>query len=164
MFLHGREHLTNTFADKEFSFFPQSFYPTMYEVYMNINTGLASMIERSHQANNNEIIIELDGGNGLLAYLCKDLCTKYYFVQHYRSNEISAVKNFKTHGLDDKVRMSFNATRISHIVGQIGDDARITLVFQELGIKKSPFDRKKSEWRRNYLIILYGKVTFLYEM
>jgi hypothetical protein len=142
--LHGVEKLTETCDGKEFSFFPQNYYPIIFESYENLNKVLASMIKRS---NRNDTVVEIDGANGVLATLCRDYCKMFYIVQHTTITATNVHVNLQAHGLNEdycKVLYKHSNKLLKDVIWGKEDEARITLVFQNFGYKISPIDKKKS--------------------
>ena len=135
----------DTCDGKEFSFYPQNFYPIVYESYENLNKVLASMIKSSSR---NETVVEIDGANGLLATLCKDYCKRFYITQNSTATIGNVEANLKNHGLNEDFKVLYKSN--NRILGNLfwGDDqdeSRITLVFQNFGHKLNSFEKIKSK-------------------
>jgi hypothetical protein len=131
----------------EFNFYPHSFYPIVYESYDFLNKKLASMIEMTHKQNKNNVIIEFDGVNGLLAVLCRDFCEQYHLIEHNKIGFKTTDSNLKEYGLatQEKVTVNFGIQCLRKICTELGSDARVTVVFQNYGLPMLHYDRLKSK-------------------
>lgn len=145
--VYGQEKLVNKCRNLEFFFYPQSYYPIVFESYECLNTKLASMIEKTHTQNKNDIIIECDAANGVLAVLCRDFCKKYHLIEHNKISYISTEANLKTYGVDtqDKTTISFGIHSFRRVCKELNPDARVTVVFQEFILPMIEYDRQKSK-------------------
>ena len=95
--IYGDGYLTNKCHDKSFSFYANSYYPSIYESYSNLNAKLADMIKKNTQKD--EIIVELDTANGVLGSLISDHSTRFYSIAQYKHTLKGIEANLKNNGL-----------------------------------------------------------------
>ena len=102
----------------------------------------------THKQNKNNVIIDFDGVNGLLAVLCRDFCEQYHLIEHNKIGFKTTESNLKEHGglaAQEKVTVSFGIQCLRKICKELGSDARVSIVFQNYGVPMLHYDRLKSK-------------------
>ncbi len=114
---------------------------------------LANLIESSSKNNQTDIVIEIDGVNGVLASLSKSNCKKFYSIQQYKQTVPGFIENvlgnnFETNNNDYlKTYFKLNKSKMNmmNILRENDSNARICVVFQAFEKNMVNYDSKYSK-------------------
>jgi hypothetical protein len=150
--LFGQPYLINKIDTKEFKFYAQNFYPEVFEAYERLNKTLANLIESSKKNNQTDVVIEIDGANGVLASLSQSNCKKFYSIQQYKQSIPGVIENgmANNHKIDDNsylktfFRLNKSKTHLFNILKENDLNTRICVVFQSFEKSMINYDNKNS--------------------
>jgi hypothetical protein len=126
----------------DFDFYPESYFPDIFEAYENLNISLAQMIDSVQ----NDVIVEIDAMNGVLANLLKKDFKKFYSMVENSQNR-SLESNLKKIG-DEKFKIFSNMAKcgrsFSSILNENDKEAKLSVIFHANNLPLIPFKRKLS--------------------
>lgn len=133
----GADRLVEKCDGKEFSFFADNTYPGIFEAYEKLNQNLALMLEEAQKENKTDILLELDGANGVLGTLASKNYSKFYAIQNSANTNLNTRINLESHGLKefDYFKLFFNVSKsykhLKSILSHNDENWRISFVYQD---------------------------------
>ncbi len=147
--------MVNKINSNEYKFYAQNFYPEIFEVYEKLNNTLSNLIKESNDNKKTDVVIEIDGGNGVLAALCKSSCNKFYSIQQFKQTVPGVIENAignidqmndrYTNYLNTFFKLNKYKMHMFNILKENDSNSRICVVFQAFEKNMINYDSKNSK-------------------
>lgn len=141
--LYGQDHFTQSCGGLDFKFYANGFFPTEFEAYEKLNTIIAEILDKA----GNEIVVEVDGANGVLPNLIQNNSKFCLFVNHSKNRSLWSNLD-KLNCLDREFKFFSNLSKclknFKYILNDYGQDSKISVVFQNFYQPITSIDKKNS--------------------
>lgn len=113
------------------------------------------MLERVNRENKTDILLELDGANGVLGTLASGSYKKFYTIQNCLNTCLNTRLNLEHHGLveNDYFKLHNNLTKsyrnLKSIIDENDQNSRISFVFQDFKQPMLAYQKKYSKIPKN---------------
>ncbi len=132
-------------------------------MYSKLNLEICRIIKNSAQENKSDIVLELDGGNGILGTLLKNDFKKFYSIQQYHQSVVNSYSNLiDNSNLSDtnnefcKIfsKLQKSTYYLNKILEENDKKSRISVVYQNFEKPLSIYDSRASEFILKYFEFL----------